>query len=554
MVRSFFNFSLLFSLFILGACASKMKSEMQEYRKSYAAGDFVKAKSLLEKSSLKKATKSHLLWSLEQGTTALALDDLDNAILNFTSALDEIDQLYTKKISAKAATFLINDASDVFYGANYERSYAHYFLSKSYYARYQKSQNKLDLQGARATILAWDSYFSEVQRAGTKSLYHTDLMMKVFGAEIHEVSEIRNDKQIALQLYKDALEILEVEGGIFSLFNSKNTDYVKKYESAIKDDKVPPSKDYEKTPAYEDLKEFLQYKVLSLTKEIRSNDFAKEAKSLKASAETIKKAQSSKSNVVLVLEEGLIPPKVGKPFNIGLKGAVNSVKNPTAKAFIAGVGTVFLTQFAMDKLGLLPTQTTGAGNFIFAYETTRLAVQEAAVEFELPMIDHVPLVKRMELFILDEKDQIVSQSPLPIISENGDVARVVLEEDVVARYIKTGTRVAIKHILAVIAAIQVYKRLEQSSGEFFAKAAAMATYIGSAKGIAALEKADTRHWTTLPQALRMAELSLPVGTFKVGIAEYVDNTPPMKATQILGDIEVKDSAKSIHTLKFFSNP
>jgi hypothetical protein len=554
MVNSVLRSFLLLSLLILGACASKMGKQMDSYRTTYAAGDFDKAKKILEKSELKKEKNSHLLWSLEKGTTALALNDLDTAISSFNSALDEIDKLYTQKISLKAASFLINDASDVFYGANYERSYAHYFLSKSYYARYLKTGTRLDLQSARATILAWDTYFTEVQRAGKKTLYHTDLMMKVFGGEIHEVSDIRSDKQISLQLYKDALLILDREGGLFSLFNKKNVEYVKAYEEAMEKQKAPKANTYERTAAYEDLKHFLQYKVLALTKEIRTSDFNKEAKAMNASADIIKKAQNQKANVVLVLEEGLIPPKIGKPFNFGLRGAVDAVDNPNAKAAIAAVGTVFLTQFAMDKLNMWPTQTASPGSFIFAYEVTKLAVQEAAIEFELPMIENVPLVQRLELFVLDEAGKVVTHEPLPIVSENGDIARVVLEEDVVSRYVKTGTRVAVKHIIAIVAAIAVYKQVERKGGEFFAKAAAMATYIGASKGIKAMERADTRHWTTLPQALRLSELTLKPGNYQVAVSAYAGAAVPQEPMKVVGNIVVPNSGKTIHTIKFSLNP
>ena len=89
MVNSVLRLSLLSVLLILGACASKMRNQMAEYRTSYAAGDFKAAHKILEKSELKKAKNSHLLWSLEKGSTALALNDLDTAISSFNSALDE---------------------------------------------------------------------------------------------------------------------------------------------------------------------------------------------------------------------------------------------------------------------------------------------------------------------------------------------------------------------------------------------------------------------------------------------------------------------------------
>lgn len=545
-IQTLFFFSLIF---ILVGCASKMKDQRKEYREAYKAADFDKASGILEKSVLKEDKKSLLLWHLEKGSLSLAQSNEDEAITNFQTALELIDRLFTTKLLSKAASLLINDASDEFYGASYERSYAHYFLAKSLYARYQKTGAVSDLQGARATILAWDSYFAELQRsASSKTLYSTDLMLKIFGGQVHEVSGIRNDKQIALQLYKDALQILQTQGGIYSLFNEKSSDYIKHFEA----EGSPSEKLFSGTPARDDLKNFLSYKVLSLTKEIRGFDFDREVKTLGTPQELVKKASLGSGNVVLLFEEGLIPQKVGKPFNFGLKGAANSIESPAAKAFISTVGVDLLTAFAMNKLGMIPEVTTNPGSFIFAHDMTRLAVQEASVEFELPMIEVVSPLQRYEYFILDEKGVVIERGPLPIVSQNGEIARVVLEEDVVARYVKTGTRVAVRHILAIIAAMKVYQGLQKSSGEggdFLAKTAAMATYVGASKGIAALEKADTRHWTTLPEAIRMAETKLSSGKYKVALGIYSGNQAPEAPARIIGDFQVNGSGKNIFTFR-----
>ena len=523
-----------------------MKDQMQEYREAFIALDFEKATSILEKSELKKDQKSLLLWHLESGTLALSKGMDDASISHFQGALDLIDKLYTTKLSAKLVSYLINDASDVFYGANYERSYAHYFLARAYYSRYLKQGKKIDLQAARATILAWDTYFVELGRSSSnKSLYSTDLMLKVFGGQIHEVSGIRNDKQIALQLYKDALQILETQGGIYSFFNSKSGEYIREFESKAK---ANPAF-YAATLGQVDLKNFLHYKILSLTSDVRGSDFNLQVKDLKAAPEIVSQAKKP-ANVVLILEEGTIPAKVAKPFNFGIKGAINAIDDPKAKAFIKSVGTEFLTSFAMNKLGLIPTQTAGPGNFLVAHSVTKLAVSEAAIEFELPMIDNVPLVQRLELFILDDKGVIVNQRPVPVVSENGDLARLVLEENVVSQYVKTGTRVAVRHLIAIVAAMQVYQKLNGQGGDFLAKSAAMATYVGAAQGIAALEKADTRHWTTLPQAIRMSEFQLKPGNYQVGIAAYAGEKAPGSPVKIVGNIVVKNSGKAIHHLRF----
>jgi hypothetical protein len=377
-------------------------------------------------------------------------------------------------------------------------------------------------------------------------------MLKVFGGEIHEASEIKGDKQIALQLYKDALQVLDREGGIYGLFNTKNAEYVKDAEERLSEGKAPTDKFYDKTPAYQDLKNLILYKILVMTKEIRGSDFKAQVKALKPSPEILKRVEEGQPNVVLVIEEGLIPAKVPRHFNIGLKGAAEQVKDPKARAAIMRVGSAIIAEFAMNKLGMVPTEGTSPGTFLFGYEATKLAAQEAAIEFELPMIENVPPVQRMELFVLDDKGVVVKRGPLPVVSENGDIARVVLEEDVVARYVRTGTRVAVKHILAIIAAYGVYQKLKSRSEDFFAKTAAMATYIGASKGIAAMERADTRHWTTLPQAIRMTTLKLRPGNYKAAIGLYSGTKAPDAPAKILGDFVVKQSGKSVQTLPFIN--
>ena len=542
MVKPSLNLLFLSLLLVLGACASKSKDQMRAFREAYAAGEFSKASEILKESELKKDKKSVLLLNLEEGSLFLAQGNESAAIVSFQTAIELIDQLYTKKISAKVASFLVNDASDVFYGASYERSFAHYFLSKAYYSRYLKTQNKLDLQGARGTILAWDSYFSQLQRsAAVKTIYQNDLMLKIFGAEIHEVSEIRSDKQISLQLYKDALGILETMGGAFSVFNTNSKDFVKDLENSLSEGSKPSSKAYVSTLAQHDLTNFLHYKILALTREIRNTDFNVQLKALKPIPETLKKVNG---------QEGFIPQKIGKPFNIGLKGAVDSVENPAAKAFIETVGGAVLTAFAMNTLGMGPKNSTGPGSFVFAVDVMHAGVKEVAIAFELPMIDSSPKLNDYKLFILDETGKVLQEEPLAIISENGEIAKLVLEEDVVSRYVKTGTRVAVKHILAIVAAMQIHDRLKES-GAFIAGAAAMATYVAASKGIEAMEKADTRHWTTLPQAFRMMELNLPSGNYQIALALKNNAQDPSKM-KVLGNIKVIESAKAIHTFKLTS--
>src|SRR5690606_15038160 len=102
----------------------------------------------------------------------------------------------------------------------------------------------------------------------------------------------------------------------------------------------------------------------------------------------------------------------------------------------------FVTAFAMNKLKLTPSATESAGSFIFAHEVTKYSVKEAAIAFELPMVEEVKPVERLHMFVLNDQGKVVEQGPMPVITENGDLAKVVLEEDIVSRFVTTGTRVA----------------------------------------------------------------------------------------------------------------
>ncbi len=548
MVKSKLKF--LFVLLILGACASKMREQMKDYKAKYSRGEFASAKILLEKSDLKKDAKSVLLWHLEQGTLSFDSNDLESAINHFQESLSLIDTLFTKKLSSKAASLFINDASDDFYGSSYERSYVYYFLSKSYYARYLKTGEKSDLQAARGMILAWDSYFSELERSGDKTLYYTDLMLKVFGAQIHEVSGINNDRQISLQLYKDAIKLLDTQGGIYSVFNQKHVDYIKNF----KDEGIRPSESfYLKTSEYDDLKKFLQSKVLALTKSLRPYELEQTIKEFQIPLDITKKTNQPVANVVLVIEEGMIPTKIPKTFNFGLRGAMGSVEDSSAKKFIATVGAEAITLFAMNTLGMVPNSPMDAGGFMFAHNVTKLAVTEAAIEFELPVIEKFPKILKSEIFVMNKQGQIVAQSPLTVINDNGDLAEVILEEEVVSRYVKTGARVASRHILAIITAMGVYQKLKGvgQGGDFLAKSAALATYVGASKGLSLLEKADTRHWSTLPRSIKMSEFHLPPGDYLLGVGSYQGEQAPQKPTKTVGSFSVKSQDKSLFNFRIF---
>jgi hypothetical protein len=66
-----------------------------------------------------------------------------------------------------------------------------------------------------------------------------------------------------------------------------------------------------------------------------------------------------------------------------------------------------------------------------------------------------------------------------------------------------------------------------------------------------LEKADTRHWTTLPKTIRMSELALSPGLYQIALVKR--SLPPESASKkILGSIQVVESGKTIFPFKILA--
>jgi len=534
------NLFKFFTLLVLVACASGLKEQMLDYRKSLEQLNLAKAHSILEKSVLKTDSKSKLLWHLENGSINFMQKNYDEAIKNFQTSLDIIDDLYTTRISSLIVGALI-DSRDEFEGAGYERSLAHYYLARSYYEKYLAHGERSDLFGARAAILAWDSYFQSINRSPMKTIYRTDLLLKIFGAQIHEQINTRNDGQIALQLYKDALKMSESIGGIFNYFNEESLEFIKELESGKE------KKKFKATIGHQDFMDFLKYKILSLTYDLRRYEFDKMAKDLKASPEMIKRSKRT-PNVSIILEEGLIAKKVGREFNFGIKGAIDKVEDPKTKEAIKKHGVPMISAFAMNVLGLVP-KNLSTGSFIFAHQFTTLAVSEMAIQFELPMIEEAPKLKRLGLYVMDEDSKVVEIRPLALVTQTSDLARTILEEEAVSEYVRKGTRVALKHLTAITAAFVLYNQLKTPENDFIARSVALGSYVASTKVIAAMEEADTRQWISLPEAIRMQEFDLKPGKYKLGLAPFTDDgTWPDQPSKELGEIEVSKN-KALFTFR-----
>lgn len=569
---------------ILASCSIKQREEQAQIRNLYKKGLYKKALSVLEKSSLKEKEENKLLYFLQKGKLLFAKKDYYEASQVFLQAQEKMDKLYTKKVREMMLSGIVNDNSESYRGQIYERSLLYYYQALSYLKIYQDgkyhrtktrinkdkkkekyteiqeltpSQKKQELFKARAAILAWDSFYKDLQRSKSESLFKHDLFAKILGAEIHELIQKRSDGQIALQLYKDALNILEKIGPTLKVFN----EFSEPFHRKLFEDKKKMKELIKKTDEYHATRKFIMENILRLTKKYRSYQYRKLKK--KYLKEYPKLDLEINTNIKILIEEDLISELVAKDLSYNLRSAIDQVESPAAKAFIRGIGVPVLTYFAMGPLGLGGVSRTGNTYVYMRHNVGEKIVEEAGIEFEMPVIINDKKYHQYELLVYknDEtkskkedgkKKAIKDQKPIQIkpfslIAPISDIAHMMNKETVSNSFASRGARVAVKHVLAIIAAYKTYQTMQESSGELLARPAAFAQYVASAKGIKASEKADTRQWGTLPHAFHLSKLALTKGSYKVALKEIGDKKP----IKILGDIEVS-SDKSMELFSFIN--
>ena len=203
-----------FLLILFFSCSQWQKSEPHALRYALQTKDYDKALTILEESKEYKKKQNHLLYHLEKGSILFEQQRHTASALSFQQAKDTIDDLYTKSLSKKALTFVSNDSADIYYAENYERSLLHLYQAMNFLSLYrQNTQEGRYLLQARAAIVSWNTL--------DEDLVQKDIMAKLFAALVHEEVDTSADRQIALQLYKDAFSLLEDPYTRYPSFSSK---------------------------------------------------------------------------------------------------------------------------------------------------------------------------------------------------------------------------------------------------------------------------------------------------------------------------------------------
>lgn len=495
---------------LLTACASQSRNQQAALRDSIAKKDFAKAKQIVADAEFLNEENNRLLLTMEKGRTFFLANDYYQALQEFNKARDISEELFTVSVSKKATSGLVNDNSDNYYGESYEKSMIRFYQSLTHHklslsGEYEAHQvpgkdadgkvifkpvaaKKLSNQeikfhatAAKNVLLDWDSYLSTLKSTtGGVPTYKDDLLAKMYGAYIHQTAGSAADMQIAKDLYKSAKTVLMRNYNIYKSFNSKYEDFRKKFSDLPSLSPQELEQNFmSKTKSYKELEGYIDNQIASL--------------------------ESGKANNVLfIIENGLIQPKVAKTYNFPL---------------------------AQGNGG---RQLASVGNDIIGFSQKILQVAEGSVpsiHFELPEVPFAPVQNTTKIVVETLDGKKVLEQSLFVVGPMDEIANQALDEKITGIRIKTGARVAAKHIAAITAAYGVYTQMKQKTPEMMAMAAASASYAAANKLIAASEQADLRSWSTLPQSFSLSSVRMPAGEYKVTLVDGSVSIP-LKNIQI----------------------
>ena len=280
--RIFARFYIVVAIIICGCAKASYRQNQSKLVNIYKKQQYSLARDLVVSDDFLPDTSDVLLKNIEKGTAYLSNNNACVAMKFYDNAANILQEQYTK--SVKDAIKSGVDLTDgVYYGQTYEKSLLNFYRSLSNYKVYnsgicdkfvpkdEKNKNKTEqqnvktddkkldtmdlrkmkvedqtlstserkqyLNAAKANIMYWDSWMKGRNIASNDMLYMDDLLMKLWGAFIHEQTGASSDMQIAKQLYKDALNVAKNRYAVYKTFNGDNYNFIKNIKTASEREK-----------------------------------------------------------------------------------------------------------------------------------------------------------------------------------------------------------------------------------------------------------------------------------------------------------------------------
>jgi uncharacterized protein len=164
---------------------------------SLLAGDPTRAATIIEKAKDEYGSESQVLYEMDRGLVLHLAGDYQasNAVLE--QAKDEVDKLYTRRLTTEAKAFLTHDAKLPYEGAPYEQTMLNVIKALNYAAMRNWTEALVETRQIdhRLNVLA--------DRTSEKYGYRDDAFARYFSGMLYEIAGEVNDAFIA---YRKAYE------------------------------------------------------------------------------------------------------------------------------------------------------------------------------------------------------------------------------------------------------------------------------------------------------------------------------------------------------------
>lgn len=240
-------------VFFLCSCSSHQYRENQQLLTDLVAKkDVAEIEKLTSKKSFLPGEESWFLKDLEVGNAQYINGNYCSAVDWFDKALDKTRSQYTVDVSDKISS-MIGVGEDVFYGTSYENSLTRFYRSLASYHVFNNGfcavkgskdkenqaekkaltdkEKRQKLYSARSTVLEWNSWLRGRYVAKNDRLYIDDLLMRLWGAFLHEKIGSKYDLQTAKHLYEDAKDVAVNRMAVYKLFNKNSEHFVKNLDN-----------------------------------------------------------------------------------------------------------------------------------------------------------------------------------------------------------------------------------------------------------------------------------------------------------------------------------
>lgn len=532
------------ALVFLSACGTARSGLRDKARDHFLRGELEAAETEILNPEVIAEAKSRLLTLLELGSIAHYQGSFEKSNIYLFQAKNLARRLYTKSIREQIATGLLNDNAASYVGMDYEISMMHYYIAlnflflsqtqtipawhmkelrdgenlifaaQSVAARQLSQKEQVDfLLKARSELLDWNAFLQQVRNSNRgKPYYKDDLLNKVLAAYIHRTVNGSRDRNIANVLYNDAEKVLVKAYSAYPTFNSDAKNFVENYQRFSRlGVKAVKNRFINKTPDYD--------RAMALIGEGKKN------------------LQSSRQSIYYVFEYGAIPKRTEKRFVIGLSTLFSSVKDPALRRSLEELSTHLILQLA-PEFGLTVVGAAVVGSAVGSRDGQPQYLSDAVdsvigFEFYLPEIPEDPKMFDFELKFTNKSDNSSTQIPVGVLSPLNDIARLNVERRANAVAFKTGVRVGLKYLAALIPAIYAYNEVD--GGKFIKMLAAAAVWATGKKIVDSSEAADIRAWNLLPKWIGGVEANLKPGSYSV---TAIANPTGDRKEFSLGDIVV----------------